>query len=305
MNIRQVDLNLLPVLDALLRHQSVTLAARELDMSQSSLSAALARLRTLLDDELLVRTGHGMQPTARATALAGPLASLLGQLRDDILTTESFAPRKVRRRFSICLSDVGSYVLWPQIVRAVRAQAPLIELRLRNLSEQALELAIERGEADLIIGAFATPKASLFQRRLYERAYVCVARAHHPYAGTRMTLRQFANARHIVVRTSARVHEQIDQQLRARHLERSQITEIPSYLLSPPLLESDDYLAVIPGQLADVFDGRWNLVTLPVPLALPMSTIRMWWHRRANGDPGNLWLRQLIAAELGDGNDPG
>ena len=85
MDIRTIDLNLLPVLDALLRHRSVTLAARELDMSQSALSAALARLRKLLDDELFVRTGRGLRTTARADALAEPVAAILAQLRDQVL----------------------------------------------------------------------------------------------------------------------------------------------------------------------------------------------------------------------------
>lgn len=77
MDIRNIDLNLLPVLDALLRHRSVTLAARELDMSQSAVSTALGRLRETLGDQLLVRTGRGMLPTPRASRLAEPVASIL------------------------------------------------------------------------------------------------------------------------------------------------------------------------------------------------------------------------------------
>ena len=88
MDIRDFDLNLLPALDALLRHQSVTIAARELNMSQSALSAALARLRTVLGDELLVRTGRGMRPTTRAIELGTLLSSLLEQVRDNLLSTD-------------------------------------------------------------------------------------------------------------------------------------------------------------------------------------------------------------------------
>jgi DNA-binding transcriptional LysR family regulator len=226
--------------------------------------------------------------------------SVLGQLRDDVLSGGTFDPRQTRQSFGICLSDVGSYVLWPKIVRAVRARAPLIELRLRNLTTDALEAALEQGEADLAIGAFTASRASLFQRRLFEREYVCLARASHPYANVKMTLQQFASAPQIVVRTSAGVHDRIDEQLSKRDLVRSSLLEIPSYLLIPPLLESDDYLAVMPGQLAEVFAEHWNLVAVRLPLSLPTSTIRLYWHRRSHEDQGNVWLRQLIVRELTD-----
>ena len=120
MHIRSIDLNLLPVLDALLRHRSATLAARELDMSQSALSAALGRLRDLLGDQLFVRTGRGLLPTPRADALAEPVADLLRQVREQVLPGGAFDAWTARRNFNVLLSDVGAYVLLPRLVRAVR-----------------------------------------------------------------------------------------------------------------------------------------------------------------------------------------
>jgi len=268
-------------------------------MSQSALSAALARLRTLLGDELLVRTGRGMRPTARAADLAGPLASILGQVRDDILQGGAYDPKRTQRLFSICLSDVGSYVLWPAIVRAVRAQAPQIELRLLNLAQPAIEQSLERAEADLAIGAFPALRSSLYQRRLYERTYVCLVRSQHPFAGSSLTLEQFASTPQVVVHTASGIQGNIDESLASRGLTRSHTVSMPSYLLLPPLLESDDCLAVVPEQLADVLVRHWNLVTLKLPMPLPTSTIRLYWHRRFHEDAGNIWLRQLIVAEFG------
>ncbi len=101
MDIRSVDLNLLPVLDALLRHRSATLAARELDMSQSALSSALARLRKLLGDELFVRTGRGLMPTPRASALADVVAGIVEQVRDRILQSSAFDAATTHRIFRV------------------------------------------------------------------------------------------------------------------------------------------------------------------------------------------------------------
>lgn len=300
MDIRTVDLNLLPVLDALLRHRSVSVAARELDMSQSALSSALARLRALLGDELLVRTGRGMLPTARGSELAAPVAAILAQVRDQVLPAGGFVPAQATRQFTLCLSDVGSYVLWPRIVQAVRAQAPRVTLRLRTLAQTAIAPALESGEVDLAVGAYPGLPGALFQRRLFDRLYVGLVRAGHPLAGQRLTLRQFAAASQVVVRMSSGIQERIDEALTLQQMPRQQTLEMPSYLMLPPLLLAGDYLAVMPGQLADAFRQHGPFEALELPLTLPASTIRQHWHRRFHEDAGNVWLRETIAGLFGD-----
>ncbi|HOB65575.1 LysR family transcriptional regulator [Ottowia sp.] len=301
MDIRTIDLNLLPVLDALLRQQSVTLAARELDMSQSALSAALARLRKLLGDELFVRTGRGLLPTPRASALAEPVVTILEQVRERVLHGGAFDPATARRAFRILLSDVGAYVLLPRLVRAVRAQAPGVSLTLRPLTGTDIAADLADGRIDLAVGSYPGLPESLFQRRLFERHFVGLVRRDHPLAGRRPTLRGFAAAPQLVVRMTSGIQEHIDAVLAARRLARRDVLELPSYLMVPPLLLATDFLAVLPGQLADAFMHEAALSPVDLPLALPRSTIRMHWHRRYHDDAGNTWLRDLVAAELTDG----
>lgn len=295
-----MDLNLLPVLQALLRYRSVTLAARELDMSQSALSAALARLRLLLGDALFVRTGRGLLPTPRCEALAVPLDRLLEQLEDQILRGSGFEPTSSQRSFTVCLSDVGSYVLWPRLVRAVQASASGVGLRLRTLSEPLLAAALESGEVDIAVGAYPGLPGSLLQRRLFERDYVCAVRASHPLAGCAPTPQAFAEAAQVVVRLASGVQDQVDAQLAAAGLVRRNVLEIPSYLILPSLLLAGDYLAVVPGQLANAFAQHMPLSMLPIPLALPSTIIRLHWHRRFHEDAGHVWLRDQLVALFGD-----
>lgn len=300
MDIRTIDLNLLPVLDALLRHRSVTLAARELDMSQSALSAALARLRKLVDDELFVRTGRGLRTTARADALAEPVAAILAQLRDQVLRPAVFEPGSAQRNFQLLLSDVGAYVLLPRIVRAVRALAPGVSLTLHPLGGTDIAAELTDGRIDLAIGHYPALPDSLFQRRLFDRHFVGLVRRGHPAAqGQRLSLRRFAATPQLVVRLTSGIQAHIDDALAREGLTRPDTLELPSYLMVPPLLEATDHLAVVPGQLADAFIADGRLAALDLPLSLPNSTIRMHWHRRFHEDPGNAWLRGVVAAELG------
>lgn len=295
MDIRSVDLNLLPVLDALLRHRSATLAARELNLSQSALSSALTRLRAVLGDELFVRTGRGLRPTPRASELAEPVAEVLMQVRDRILQGEPFDPASATRVFTLAHTDVGAYVLWPRIVRAVRQAAPGVQLRLQVLGMDQLAPALAEGQVDLAIGSFPDLPQSLFQKRLFDRRYVALVDRGHRLAATALSLAQFAQTPQIVVRGGSGVQELIGQSLQQHGLRREDVTELPSYLMIPPMLAGSGFLAVMPGQLAEVFMAQGMFSRLELPMATPVSTIRMYWHRRLQLDAGSQWLRALVA----------
>lgn len=298
MDIKSVDLNLLPVLDALLRQRSVTLAARELDMSQSAVSTALGRLRALLGDPLFVRTGRGMLPTPRASQLAEPVASILDKLRDEVLSSQGFVPSTSQRDFTLGLSDVGSYVLWPRIVSVVSQQAPLVRLRLRVMSQAHIASALEDADVDVALGAYPGLPDTLYQRRLFERKYVAMVRQAHPLAGKRLSLQAFARCPQAVVRLASGIQDRVDEALAAQGLARQKVLDMPSYLMLPPLLAAGDWMAVMPGQLADAFaqHGRFKLLTLPFDV--PSSVIRMHWHKRFHEDGANAWLRSVISQEF-------
>ena len=303
MDIRQVDLNLLPVLDALLRHASVTQAAHELNMSQSAMSSALGRLRGLLGDELFVRSGRGLVATPRAQALAQPLADMLDQIRDRVLQSPHFEAGSSRREFRLLLSDIGAYVMLPRIVRALREQAPSVRLALRTLvaSEMADDLA--QGRADLAIGTFPQLPQTVFQRRLFDRLWIGAVRPGHPWAGKRLTLQEFAQLPQLVVRMASGIQDRIDAALAQEGLTRSDVLELPSYLMVPPLLAAGDFVTVLPQQLFDDFaqSAEYGMVTLP--FELPASTIRMHWHRRFHEDGANIWLRNAVSQVLSAASD--
>lgn len=305
MDIRSVDLNLLPVLDALLRHRSGTQAAHELDMSQSALSSALARLRKLLGDELFVRTGRGLRPTPRASSLAEPVAAILAQVRDKVLSAGTFDPQTAQRSFHVLLSDVGAYVLLPRLVSAVRQRAPGVSLRLRPMVGADIADELAEGKIDIAVGAYPKLPDTLYQRRLFERHFVCLVRSGHPAArARRLTARSFASWPQLIVRMTSGIQDQIDAALADRGLVRHDALELPSYMVIPPLLEAADYLAVVPGQLADAFArvGRFTVLELPFPL--PPSVIRMHWHRRFNEDAANAWLRHVVVETLANWEIP-
>lgn len=220
---------------------------------------------------------------------------VLQAVRDRFLSSGGFDPATSTRSFNVCHSDVGSYVLWPRIVAAVRQEAPGVRLGLRVLPQAAIAQRLERAEIDLAIGAYPGLPASLFQRRLFERGYVGLVRADHPLVGRKLTARLFARTPQLTVQAASNVQETIERQLAKQGLARTDMIDMPSYLMLPPLVESGEFLAVMPGQLADDFNRHGHFVSLELPFKLPPTIIKIHWHRRFREDPGNVWLRGVIA----------
>src|SRR6201994_1271537 len=128
-NFRNFDLNLLLVLDGVLREGTLSNAAKSLNVSQPTISSSLAKLREILQDELFVRSGNGMQPTPRALALKEPVQRGLAAGKGEILDTGSFDPAPEIRPYTITTSDVGEALLLPRVVAKLSQDAPKVNLR--------------------------------------------------------------------------------------------------------------------------------------------------------------------------------
>ena len=135
-DLRSLDLNLLVALDALLRRRSVIAAADELAMSPSALSHALARLRAALDDELFVRIGNAMQPTAHAERLAGPVSAALALLSNGLAQAGRFDPATSDRCFTLAATDYTTFAMLPALVAQVQDLAPRLRFQIVHAQSQ-------------------------------------------------------------------------------------------------------------------------------------------------------------------------
>ena len=206
MDIRKTDLNLLPVFDALLKTRSVTRAGQQLGLSQPAMSYSLARLREQFGDPLFVRSGRQMLPTPLAQEIALPIGEVLDTSRRRIFSGGGFDPLSAQREFCLCLADIGGLVFLPRLRGRLRELAPRCTLRTVQAATDELEGALESGDIDLAIGFYPDLPGSLLRQRLYDREYVCVFWEEHPGIGRRLTIRQYVELEHAVIRTPVRVH---------------------------------------------------------------------------------------------------
>jgi len=294
-----IDLNLLLVLDAILRHRSISRAAAELGLTQSAVSGQLRRLRALLDDMLFVRGSHGVLPTPYAEALAPYVRDAIATLRRGLEEARQFEPASARRTFTIVTTDLGEASIVPRLVRFLAAAAPGVRIRTISLEVQDIPAALKGDVADVAVSHLPGLESGFYQRALFETDYVCLARTHHPLIGARLTRSGFEQALHVVAESQS-THRTT---LLERHLDglgiRREVGLRVAHVLSIPyIVAGTDLIATVPRAFfGPRSSGGRGVQVHEVPVRLPGIDVKLVWHERLHNDPGNRWLREQIARE--------
>lgn len=290
-----LDLNLLPVFDALIRVRNVSRAAEELDMSQSAVSHALKRLRLFFGDQLFLKTGSGMQPTPRALELQEPVLAVMGTVRGELLVREGFDAATSRRVFSLCLTDMGELIFLPRLIERLRAAAPGCTLRTLQVPMSQMQDVLESGEADLALGSLHSVPEGLFQQQLFTRSFVTIVNRRNRNIGDSMSREQFVGMEHIVVSLSGRREDGYDAIVDQLAGPRRVYLTTPHFLTVPMIIEQNpDLIATVPRELATRFATYKSIKAVETPVDVPPFAIRQYWHPRFQHDAANAWLRGQV-----------
>jgi len=297
-NLAAVDLNLLIAFDALMKDRAVTGAGTRVGRSQPAMSHALRRLRRLFDDELFVRTAAGMQPTARARALAAALTPALDQISRALDPGAAFEPRTCERPFVVGMSEYAEIALVKELAGAVHAQAPRADLRVVPTTRADYAARLDAGDLDVAVGHFVEPPPRLLRAALYADPLVCVGRPDHPAFARRLTVARYAQLLHVLVSPTGQAHGPIDRLLSERGRRRRIALVVGTYLALPVVLRDSDLIATLPARAARALADVSGLAVHKVPL-IGAARVAMVWQRRDDGDPAHAWLRALIARVAG------
>ncbi|MEM9487595.1 MAG: LysR family transcriptional regulator [Myxococcota bacterium] len=301
-HIHAVDLNLLGYLDVLLDERSVTRAAARAGLTQSAMSRALGKLRDLFDDPLLVRTGRGMERTARADALVPAVRSVITQIQTRVLAPVAFEPTTARAQWRIAASELTDCLLLDRVITRVRRQAPGVELRLVG-PRPAFSGGLVAGRVDLVIGVASGGHTTVRSAALLRDDFACLMSRRHPLRRRRqeLTLERYLDCAHVLVAPGDRPGGVVDDHLAAMGRQRTVAATVHSFLLAPFLVAGSDLLVTLPRLLASKLAQLHGLYLGEVPLELPPVTLSLLWHERWHHDPCHAWLRALLrdaAAEL-------
>lgn len=305
LNFRTLDLNLLRVFDEVMAERNLTRAAHNLSMTQPAVSNALRRLRELTGDDLVRRSGYGVEPTPLAMTLWPTVREALQQLRA-ALAPGAFDPSTATSHFVLAMADATASKIMPGLVHLLDREAPQVTLRVLPLTTRDPRELLESAGVDLAIGYFPGVLAELgashlqehvprYQaRRLYDTEYVVVMRQGHPLAEGPLTLDDYCAARHLLVSFSGRPWGFVDEALAAKSRRRRVVLTVNQFFTAGQVVATSDLLTVLPRHFVGMTGQEHALVHRPLPLDMPPVHVDMLWHRQAQSSGAQRWLRDAV-----------
>jgi DNA-binding transcriptional LysR family regulator len=310
-NFRTLDLNLLRILDVVLTERSLTRASRQLAMTQPAVSNAMKRLRDALGDDLVQRSGFGVEPTPRALALWPAVRSAL-QTLEQTLSPGDFDAAHSNTTYILAMADATAAELMPSLVETIERDAPGISMRILPLITRDPRRLLADGQIDLAVGHFPAVLADLTAQaqsgktpaqgagfehyRLYNGEYVCVMRKGHPLARRRsLSLDDFCSAHHLLVSFSGRPFGFVDEALAGLSRQRRIVLTVNQFFTAGRVVARSDLLTVLPRHFVRVADSSNELVIRDLPFSMPVVHVDSLWHHRNTEQAAHRWLREQVS----------
>jgi DNA-binding transcriptional LysR family regulator len=292
MNLRSIDLNLLPVFEAIYVERSLTRAGETLHVTQPAVSNALARLRAAFGDPLFVRAGRGVAPTPAAQALISPVREALAKLRGGLDPGASFDPKSSERVFNIAVRDAASSALMPVLAKRLERTAPGVRIHCHQVDRTEIASELASGRLDFAIDIPALARPELDSAQVMADRLVCALRRDHPGARRRLTLKGFLGLRHVLVSSRRSGRTLVDEALSRIGERLRPVIRLPHYQPAFHAVMSSDLALIAPLSLA----RRYDVACRELPFEAAELDLLLFWRRDVADEPAIRWARgELIA----------
>lgn len=294
MSLSEIDLNLLLVLDTVLSERSVVRAAQRLHVTPSAVSNSLARLRSLLGDPLVIRSGRGIVPTPHAASLAPSLKRALSEL-ETVVQKDAFDPLTTTRQFTLALADATQMARFPEIVRRIMKEMPCAQLRAVGIDTYVSSGGLSSMEIDAALIAREEKAPGAHMKPLYKESSVLAARRGNPHADGRITKSRLAALQHVDVQVSpGRGYSELAQTYMRLGIDRRIAVVVPNFIAAAAVIANTDLVATIPSTLMELLGERFGLRVIIGPVPKFVNQIRLVWHERTNNDPAMRAFREVV-----------
>jgi DNA-binding transcriptional LysR family regulator len=304
MSLANIDLNLIKVLHALLEERSVSRAGARIGRSQPAVSSALARLRLIFHDPLLVRVHNSLQLTPRAKSLEAPVRQIMQSIDACIRENSRFVPAEAHTTLRVSAPNFAAISLLPTLMNYLSVAGPNIKVQMFTEDGERAVGALLEDRSDIAIGVFRDLPSSITAEDLFHEIFVCLFRKNHPLAERDLTWDTLLEHNHVIVNSSGTPDTTFDRILAERGMKRRSTLTTSSHLLVPEVLARTDLVAVLTQRVAEVLVGYAHLQMRPLPPKLPSVVATLAWHQRSDRDPACQWMREKIKATLRENITP-
>jgi len=286
------DFNLLVTLDVLLAERSVAAAARRLNLSPSAMSRALARLREVTGDPLLVRAGRRLVPTPRALELRGQVGPIVDGARAILRPAEKLDLATLECRFVLRTSEGFVETFGPRLIARIGEEAPGVALQFVTKPDKE-SAPLREGEADLETGVIdPTTAPEMRAMPLFEDRWVGVARDGHLVLDARVTLKRYGAAGHVQILRRGLHSSEVDEAAQTAGVSRRIGIIVNGFAAAVSLARDTELIATVPERHTEGL--RRGVTTFALPFDISGFTISMLWHPRMDGDLAHRWLRSCL-----------
>lgn len=294
---RNLDVRTMRTLLILLTECSVTKTAEILNLTQPTVSLSLRRLRALLGDPLLVRSGSRMVPTARGIELRAPLQRILDEIDHNVTNVAPFDPQRGKRHFKIVSANCLGTIFVPRLAERLRATSPDSTLEVCPMpNHDALIRMLAEGELDLVMGNWPSPPGQLRMAPLLTTDIVCVVAAHHPLArARRVNMETYLEQHHLSPSAGQSIEmNPIGGRLLELGLSRHVAVRVPDYGTVPYVLAQTNLVFTTGRPFAEHLANLMPFSVIEAPPELGAMHLYMLWHDRSHRSTANRWLRELV-----------
>lgn len=303
MQLLELDLNLLVPLQALLSEASVQRAAKRIARTAPATSHALARLREIFDDPLLVRAGQRMVRTPKGDALLPRVNEALARVEATFASVEEENPAAGEHFFRVLSTDLLEFLVLRPLGVQLAWQAPGVSFLSRIGALDPVE-ALRQSTVDLAMAVGDDWPADIQHTTLLRDSFVTVMRAEHPLAHSRLTLRRYLDASHVLAAPRGTPGGVVDQRLRRDGRQRRVSRVVGGFIAGLYLVASSDHMMTVSRRLAEALAPTLGLVIKAPPVALDGFSVRLLWHKRDELSSAHRWFRQQILGAAADTSGP-
>lgn len=299
MNMRDLDLNLLVVFEAIYSAGNISRAADQLNLTQPALSNALARLRKQLDNQLFVRSGNGVVPTALADEIIGPIREALFSIDQCIRPKDQFDPAVSRRHFRLIVADPLEQIVMGSLLRTI-GDGSQISFELQPPQSINLETALVEGKSDLALFLLPIRVAELNNEPLCPVDLVLIARQDHPRITPQATREEVMREGFVTMALSPGKLENSEKVNILKRLKVRQVCQVAKVSSIAQLVAESDLVGIVPSIYAGKIAARYGVRVIALPVPEIEQQFQLIWHRRFESDTGHIWLRDQITAAVAE-----
>lgn len=298
----EIDIKILKIFLYVYKFKNVSLAARELGLSQPAVSNLLNKLRKYYSDPLFIRVENEMRPTELSTQLLPLVSDLINNFDAICHHREQFNHFESQKIFNIAMTDVAHLVLLPQISTYLKDHAPQIQLNVHSIKPHSLDL-LKEGNLDLIVGYYEQLDDYFYQQKLFEQHFVVIASKDHPRLNPEcvdnqtISLEQYLAEKHIEIEVGSG-HFSFERHIGQLGIRRHKVMSLPSYLGVGLVVQQSETIATVPYYLSEVLLARGNLQILALPPEFPSYSIKQFWYISSHNQKSHQWIRQVFYENL-------